>query len=87
MMAVKKFAIILFVCWLSTFYCDARPSDDKQHHTNPIDVHDTDDEFVIKKPQSEDPKYTDFLDELYKHDNEKQPSKSKRDLSKAALRV
>jgi hypothetical protein len=56
-------------------FSNCRPQTDK------LDVHDTDDEFVIKKPEHTDNKYTDFLDELYKHDTEKQSAtpKSKRD--------
>ena len=65
---------------MSTFYCDCRPADDKKD-TNPIGVKDTEDEFVITKPETVDAKYTDFIDELYKHDNEKKAGKSKRDLS------
>lgn len=65
------------LCCLATL-SNCRPQNDK------LDIHDTDDEFVIKKPDNVDTKYTDFLDELYKHDTAKQsatPSKSKRDLS------
>lgn len=54
-------------------FCNCRPQNDK------IDIKDTSDEFVITKPESTDPKYTDFLDELYKGDQAKQPAKSKRD--------
>lgn len=66
----------LICCCLATL-SNCRPQNDK------IDIHDTDDEFVIKKPQNSDPKYTDFLDELYKHDSAKQSAspKSKRDLN------
>jgi hypothetical protein len=38
-------------------------------------VDDTDDEFVIKKPDSTDPAYNAFLNELYKHDVNKPKSK------------
>lgn len=49
------------------------PSADK------INVEDTDDEFIIKKPESKDPTYNEFLDELYQHDKSKVPSsKTKR---------
>jgi hypothetical protein len=64
--------VVCFLCCLVTL-CNCRPQNDK------IDIHDTSDEFVITKPESTDPKYTDFLDELYKKDQEKQPAKSKRD--------
>lgn len=58
-------------------------SDCRPQQTDKLDIHDTDDEFVIKKPENTDTKYTDFLDELYKHDTEKQSAapKSKRDTS------
>lgn len=65
--------VIFFLCCFVTF-CTCRPQNDK------IDIKDTSDEFVINKPESTDPKYTDFLDELYKKDQAKQPApKSKRD--------
>lgn len=71
--------------WMTTF-CNCRPQngDDK---TDLINVHDTEDEFVIKKPDSADPKYTDFLDELYRHDTAKKDSKSKRDISDASKNI
>jgi hypothetical protein len=40
-----------------------------------LDVADTDDEFIIKKPANVDPKYQDFLDELYRHDDVKNSEK------------
>ncbi|KAG5681503.1 hypothetical protein PVAND_010930 [Polypedilum vanderplanki] len=86
-MAATKtlFAIVIFllVCHLTTFLCESRPQSDdgKKADVDGINVQDTDDEFVIKKPESTDQKYTDFLDELYKHDSEKQGTKSKRDVS------
>lgn len=69
-------AVLICCCCLATL-SNCRPQNDK------LDVHDTDDEFVIKKPENSDPKYTDFLDELYKHDSAKQSAspKSKRDLN------
>ena len=68
---------ILICCWCLATLSNCRPQNDK------LDIHDTDDEFVIKKPDNTDPKYTDFLDELYKHDSAKQSASpiSKRDLS------
>lgn len=74
---------LVLVCWMSTLYCESRPADEPKKH-DPIDVHDTDDEFEIKKPESTDQKYTEFIDELYKHDTNKKPSKTKRDLSKVS---
>lgn len=63
------------MCCLATL-SNCRPQNDK------LDIHDTDDEFEIKKPENTDTKYTDFLSELYKHDTAKQPTaKSKRDTS------
>jgi hypothetical protein len=66
---------------LTTFCCEGRPQSADENKSDTVNVQDTDDEFVIKKPDSVDPKYTDFLDELYKHDNEKQSAKSKRDVN------
>lgn len=46
-----------------------------------INVQDTDDEFIIKKPgqsESKDPAYTEFFDELHRKDDGKTPAKSKR---------
>lgn len=44
-----------------------------------IDVEDTDDEFIIKKPASQnDPEYNKFLEELYRQDGGKQQTRSKR---------
>lgn len=40
-----------------------------------LDVTDTEDEFIIKKPSNDDPKYKDFLDELYRKDNVKNSDK------------
>ena len=57
-----------------------RPDDDSKPAL--IGVEDTEDEFVIKKPETENPAYNEFLDELYKHDDEKK-SKSKRDTNDA----
>lgn len=48
--------------------------------TDVINVEDTDDEFIIKKPQSTDQAYDKFLEELYRHDEgKKTAAKSKRD--------
>lgn len=44
----------------------------------PINVEDTDDEFIIKKPDSKDPAYAEFFEELHRHDEDKSASKSKR---------
>lgn len=46
-----------------------------------INVNDTDDEFVIKKPETKDQAYDQFLDELYQHDEAKKP-KPKRSVEK-----
>lgn len=40
-------------------------------------MNDTDDEFIITKPEKKDEAYDKFLDELYQHDEAKKP-KSKR---------
>lgn len=64
------------MCCLATLI-NCRPQNDK------LDIQETDDEFVFKKPDNTDSKYTDFLDELYKHDTEKKSAtstKTKRDL-------
>lgn len=66
--------IILFL-GLMTIYVECRP--DETPSTEKINVEDTDDEFVIKKPDSNDPTYNEFLDELYQHDKSKGPSSSK----------
>lgn len=62
---------------------DCRPGDTPQDaSTDKINVEDTDDEFVIKKPDdANDPSYNQFISELYQHDQEKtsqQPPKAKR---------
>lgn len=44
-----------------------------------LNVQDTDDEFVIKKPQHQDPHYKDFIDTLYRHDHVKNSEKTKRE--------
>lgn len=54
---------------------DCRPEDTPS--SDKINVNDTDDEFVIKKPEIKDQAYDKFLDELYQHDEAKKP-KSKR---------
>lgn len=62
---------------LLTFYVQCRPEEPSK--TDTINVEDTDDEFVIKKPVSNGPTYDKFLDELYRHDESKTPiSKAKR---------
>lgn len=70
---------------MTIFHCDCRPQNDDKSDTNkPLDVKDTEDEFVIKKPSDADltdPKYSDFLDELYRNDKSKQSAKTKRDVS------
>jgi DNA polymerase sigma len=42
-----------------------------------INVEDTEDEFIIKKPEIKDEAYEKFVDELYHHDESKKP-KTKR---------
>ena len=73
--------VILLLAYQLTIFavCECRPSSTDKPDT--VNVQDTDDEFVIKKPQTVDAKYTDFLDELYRHDKTKTASKSKRDAS------
>jgi hypothetical protein len=44
---------------------------------NKINVEDTEDEFIIKKPETKDEAYEKFVDELYQHDESKKP-KAKR---------
>lgn len=38
-----------------------------------INVDDTEDEFIIKKPEIKDEAYDKFIDELYQHDHSKKP--------------
>jgi hypothetical protein len=65
----------VFICWLTTF----SRCDDK---VGTINVKDTDDEFTINKPNNSDPKYKEFLTELYRHDKAKeQKGNVKRDTS------
>lgn len=59
---------------LTTFCVNCRP---ETSTIDSINVQDTDDEFIIKKPDSKDPAYDDFIKELYRHDESK-TSKSKR---------
>lgn len=42
-----------------------------------LNVEDTDDEFIIKRPDAKDPAYDDFIKELYRHDQDK-ATKAKR---------
>lgn len=63
---------------LTVFCANARPDSTA---TDVINVEDTDDEFIIKKPEgASDPSYDKFLEELYKHDEGKKTTtvKSKR---------
>lgn len=60
---------------LTTFCVLCRPTTSS---SAPINVEDTDDEFIIKKPVSNDPAYEEFFDELHRHDDSKNASKSKR---------
>lgn len=61
---------------LTAFLADCRPETEQPPAT--IDVEETDDEFIIKKPTSTDQKYDDFIKELYRKDENKQGAKSKR---------
>lgn len=56
-------------------HVECRPEENPS--TQKINVEDTDDEFIIKKPASNDPTYNEFLDELYQHDKSKTPTSSK----------
>jgi hypothetical protein len=67
---------IMVVLGLSAILVNCRPEDPR---TDTINVQDTDDEFIIKKPDTTDPAYNEFIDELYKHDENKKP-KSKRNV-------
>lgn len=59
---------------LTAFSVNCRPENTP---SDKIDVNDTDDEFIITKPEKKDEAYDKFLDELYQHDEAKNP-KSKR---------
>lgn len=48
-------------------------------------MEDSEDEFIIKKPTSTDQKYDDFIKELYRKDENKQGTKSKRSTPAEAL--
>lgn len=78
-----KLFIKVFVAALSltTFCVNCRPETDTSTTNATINIEDTDDEFVIKKPSNkDDPKYVEFVDELYHHDEaKKQHPKTKRD--------
>jgi hypothetical protein len=52
--------------------------EDKNKQPSVIDVEDTEDEFVIKKPENAGPVYDQFLEELYQHDQGKNTTKPKR---------
>lgn len=43
--------------------------------SNKINVDDTEDEFIIKKPEIKDEAYDKFVDELYQHDESKKKPK------------
>ncbi|CRK90606.1 CLUMA_CG004308, isoform A [Clunio marinus] len=68
-MMVKSFLIILMVICLMAFNVNCRPENSSS--SDVINVEDTDDEFIIKKPTSMGPAYQQFLDELYRHDLKK----------------
>lgn len=59
---------------MTAFSVDCRPEDSSADKLN---VEDTDDEFIIKKPDSKAPAYDDFIKELYRHDEGK-ATKAKR---------
>lgn len=42
---------------------------------NKINVEDTEDEFIIKKPEIKDETYDKFIDELYQHDESKKKTR------------
>lgn len=67
-----------------TLFVHCRPETSPPATGESINVEDTDDEFEIKKPTAKDPKYDDFIDELYRHDEAKKP-KSKRDADQDGL--
>lgn len=58
---------------LTVLCANGRPDDSKP--SDVINVEDTDDEFIIKKPAgASDPSYDKFLEELYRHDEGKKTS-------------
>lgn len=61
---------------LTAISANCRPETEQPPAT--IDVDETEDEFIIKKPTSTDQKYDDFIKELYRNDGNKQGAKSKR---------
>lgn len=68
---------LFFACNIFIVEILARPNHEQVQQANveKLDVQDTDDEFIIKKPSKVDPKYKDFLDELYRKDNVKNADK------------
>lgn len=65
---------MIFPLITSHVYC--RPEEElKDSQSDLLNVTDTDDEFIIKKPVNVDPKYQEFLDELYRGDKEKNVEK------------
>lgn len=67
---------------MAIFSINCRPENSTP--SNKINVDDTDDEFIIKKPEIKDEAYDKFLDELYQHDESKKP-KSKRSAEEKAV--
>jgi hypothetical protein len=71
---------------LTTFCVNCHPEDpDAPKQT--INVQDTDDEFIIKKPNTTDPAYDKFIDELYQHDSDKQRPKARRNAEESPTKL
>lgn len=68
----------MFTCFAFSHPTEDLPSSP----SNPINVEDTDDEFIIKKPVNTNHLTEEFIDELYKHDEAKKP-KEKRETKEA----
>lgn len=62
--------MVVILCLTTYYVVQCRP---EEATTDRINVEDTDDEFIIKKPASNGPTYDKFLDELYRHDESKTP--------------